>query len=358
MWQTLVKFSNKSNNEQVLSPMASGSGSQSGKRPGYVDLDAPNPSGEDPWDPRSIPAALHRSSGSSGSKKPKKGQNPNRPGKEYADAAREIVLHYYKVRSMQMLQQEFLDVGVDGFLSLCTDIGREITDKLEDTELYNNWADYTEHIQWLDELVTRYTTNVVVGTFEVIYKKIPGQGYNSEEEDLLQKLKVVEVFCRQFLGVRKKGIPWRENMLKSAFAQHLQGGVVWLPEKVKIVELPRNRAEGGYGEVRRVRIARMAGIPTDCDFAAKKPKAATPLLQRQAQSMEACVNPIQHPGMIKFWAVHHKTMESYALWWNGGSLASFLQKLNSKVSEATTLENIKYTTGELLPDELDKVTLY
>ena len=100
MWQTLVKFCKKSNNEQVLSPMASGSGSRFGKRvkrPGYVDLDAPNPSDEDPWDPRSVPAALHLSSGSSGSKKPKKGQNPNRPGKDYADAAREIVLHYYKV---------------------------------------------------------------------------------------------------------------------------------------------------------------------------------------------------------------------------------------------------------------------
>ena len=130
------------------------------------------------------------------------------------------------------------------------------------------------------------------------------------------------------------------------------------PEKVKIVEMPGNRAEGGYGEIRRVRIAKMASIPTDCDFAAKKSKAATPLLQRQAQSMEACVNLIQHPGMIKFWAIHHKTMESYTLWWNGGSLASFLQKLNSKVSKATTLENIKYTGDELLLDELDKVTLY
>ena len=38
-------------------------------------------------------------------------------------------------------------------------------------------------------------------------------------------------------------------MQKSAFAQHLQGGVVWLPEKVKIVEMPRNRTEDGYGEV-------------------------------------------------------------------------------------------------------------
>ena len=119
--------------------------------------------------------------------------------------------------------------------------------------------------------------NVVVGTFEVIHKKILGQGYNSELEDLLQKLKVVEAFCRRFSGVRKKGIPWRENMLKSAFAQY---GIVWLPEKVKIVEMLGNRVEGGYGEVRRVRMIKMAGIPTDCDFAAKKSKAATPLLQR------------------------------------------------------------------------------
>ena len=182
---------------------------------------------------------------------------------------------------MEMLQREFLDGSVDRFLSLCADIGREIIDKLEDTELkYNNWVDYAEHIQLLDKLVTRNTTNVVVGTFEVIHKKIPRQGYNSKLEDLLQKLKVVEAFCRQFSSVRKKGIPWRENMLKSAFAQHLQGGILWLPEKMKIVEMPVNRAEGGYGEVRHVRIAKMAGIPTDCDFVAKKSKAATPLLQR------------------------------------------------------------------------------
>ena len=212
--------------------------------------------------------------------KPKKAQNPNHPGKEYADVPQEFVLHYYKMRSLEMLQREFLDSGVDEFLSLCTDIGREITDKLKEKELYNNWVDYAEHIQWLDKLVTQNTTNVVKGTFEVIHKKIPGQGYNSELEDLLQKLKVVEAFCRRFSGVRKKGIPWRENMLKLAFAQHLQGGVVWLSKKVKIVELPGNRTEDGYGEFRRVRIAKMAGIPTDCDFATKKSKAAIPLLTR------------------------------------------------------------------------------
>ena len=114
--------------------MAFRSGSGSSKRLGYVDLDTPNPSSEDPWDSRSVLAASHRSSGSSGSKKPKKAQNPNRPGKEYADAAQEIVQHYYKMRSLEMLQREFLDGGVDGFLSLCAEIRQEITNKLEETE--------------------------------------------------------------------------------------------------------------------------------------------------------------------------------------------------------------------------------
>ena len=83
--------------------MASKLGSESGKRHGYVDLDTPNTSNEDLWDTRSVPMASIPSTRSSGSKKPKKTRNPNRPGKEYADAAREIVLHYYKVRSLEML---------------------------------------------------------------------------------------------------------------------------------------------------------------------------------------------------------------------------------------------------------------
>ena len=175
---------------------------------------------------------------------------------------------------------------------------------------------------------------------------------------MLEKLKVVKAFCQELFGVRTKAIPWRANELKSAFEQHLQDGVVWLPEKVKIVEMLGDRAKGGYGEVRRIRIARMASIPSDIDFVAKKSKATTPLLQRHAQYIDACINPIQHPGMIKFWAVHHKIMESYSLWWNGGSLASFLQNLNSKVSEATPNDCIGWSGGDLLPEDLNKVMPY
>ena len=62
--------------------------------------------------------------------------------------------------------------------------------------------------------------------------------------------------------------------------------------------------------------------------------------------------------MIKFLAVHHKTMESYTLWRNGGSLASFLQNVNSKVSEATPNDCIGWSGSDLLPKDLNKVMLY
>ena len=85
-----------------------------------------------------------------------------------------------------MLNWEFLDNGFDGFVNLCTNLGREITGKLDEFELYNNWTNFFEHIQWLDEIVTQNTTNVVMGTFEIVHKKNQGQSQcNTELEDLL-----------------------------------------------------------------------------------------------------------------------------------------------------------------------------
>ena len=53
-----------------------------------------------------------------------------------------------------MLNGGFLDNGFDDFVNLCVDLLQEITDKLDESELYNNWTNLFEHIQWLDEIVT------------------------------------------------------------------------------------------------------------------------------------------------------------------------------------------------------------
>ena len=104
--------------------MASGSGSGpgSGKRPKYVNLDAPTPS-KDLWDTRLFLTLSNPSTSLRKRKKPKKARNPNRPEKKYKDAAREYVLQYYKVRLLEMLNREFFNNGFDGFVNLCIDLG-------------------------------------------------------------------------------------------------------------------------------------------------------------------------------------------------------------------------------------------
>jgi hypothetical protein len=108
---------------------------------------------------------------------------------------------------------------------------------------------------------------------------------------------------------------------------HMGGRVVWLSKHAKVIDIPGARVEGGDAKVRRVLLARMENVPSDIDFAGKLPKASKEFDKRNERSLEALVCPISHTGVIKFWALHPKTMEAYTLWWNGGSLKIFLDKL-------------------------------
>ncbi len=40
--------------------------------------------------------------------------------------------------------------------------------------------------------------------------------------------------------------------------------------------------------------------------------------------MEALACPFEHPSVVKFLAIHAKTMEAYTLWWNGKILQKML----------------------------------
>ena len=71
-----------------------------------------------------------------------------------------------------MLNREFLENGFDGFVNLCANLEQEITDSLDESKFYNDWTNFFKPIQWLDEIVTQNTINVVVGTFEVVHKRI------------------------------------------------------------------------------------------------------------------------------------------------------------------------------------------
>jgi serine/threonine protein kinase len=102
----------------------------------------------------------------------------------------------------------------------------------------------------------------------------------------------------------------------------------------------------------------MEKVPSGIDFAGKLLKTSKEFDKRKEQSLEALACPISHVGVIKFWALHPKTMEAYTLWWNGGSLKSFWTNYNSKVSEATSYEDYHLVNAGLLPNNVDKVKAY
>jgi hypothetical protein len=82
-----------------------------------------------------------------------------------------VAMKYYAHKSMDMLECNFLDGGMDGYMELCKDLYREFMKELDDFEKFNNYLDYWENVKWLDHIVTTNTNNAVKGNFEVLYRK-------------------------------------------------------------------------------------------------------------------------------------------------------------------------------------------
>jgi hypothetical protein len=56
----------------------------------------------------------------------------------------------------------------------------------------------------------------------------------------------------------------------------------------------------------------------------KTPKTNDKWKTRKQCLVEVLACMCEHPSVIKFFAIHVKTMEAYTLWWNGGTLQEML----------------------------------
>jgi hypothetical protein len=321
--------------------MSSGQGS--GKRPLYEDLDAPE--AMDPFN--RVGSDSHTgstpSSGSTGKKKKKNvsahEKDEGYPPKEYTQFIREVTIAYYRIRGQEMLKRTYLDQGHAGILLLQADLEREFWNKLSQSEQFMDcMTKYFHSPKWMAQQVNTGTTNIT-HVFDCVVKKPRGEEWSDEDKLFLEKLKWIQKECGKHSSSKSKVMPWNEQALKAAMERHMHSGVVWIPEKAKVVPLSGFDAQGGYGKVRKVRIANMPGIPIHIEFAGKLSKATSEREKREQRSIEALVCPVQHPGVIKFWAIHSDTMEAYTLWWNGDCLRNFL-KLNSKASEAASYAEV------------------
>jgi hypothetical protein len=74
----------------------------------------------------------------------------------------------------------------------------------DESEKYNNYLDYWDHVKWLDNIVTINTTNVVKGTFEILYPEKGDEEYNEPKKELLAKLHRSKQHIRSIPGVKRR----------------------------------------------------------------------------------------------------------------------------------------------------------
>jgi hypothetical protein len=151
-------------------------------------------------------------------------KNPQWPPIQYMQFVRPVAMKYYAHRTMDSLERNYLDGGMDGYVELCKDLCREFMKELDDSEKFNNYLDYWEHVKWPDHIVTTNTNNVVKGTFEVLYQKKKDEEYDKSNKELLAKLQKVQATCQRYSGSKTKIMPWRVQALKGAMEAHMGGG--------------------------------------------------------------------------------------------------------------------------------------
>jgi hypothetical protein len=111
--------------------------------------------------------------------------------------ARSVAMRYYANRGMDMLERTFLDNGLDEYVALCKELCCEFMKACDTSEEFNDYLDYWDHVKWLDTIVTINTTNVVKGTFEVLYPKKGDEEYDESKKQLLAKLYKVQAACQR-----------------------------------------------------------------------------------------------------------------------------------------------------------------
>jgi hypothetical protein len=113
-------------------------------------------------------------------------KNPNWLSREYIQFSNPIAMKYYAHMSLRMLEQEFLDNGMDGYMELCKDLCWEFMDKYHVSEKFNNYLDYWDHAKWLDNIVIIGTTNVVKRTLRFYTRKKMGKSTMNPRNIFLQ----------------------------------------------------------------------------------------------------------------------------------------------------------------------------
>ena len=331
-------------------------GGNRGKRPQYVDLDAPE--SMDSLVQVSSASGSMPSSTSQGGKKRKSANEKDAgfPPKDYTHFAARVALDFFRTRDDELLHRIFFDKGLHGVLNLQATLQTELEKKLGSSELFNNWYSFEHSTRWLEQQVVTNTSNIT-HSFENAYRPRRGEELSWRDQEFRDRLVKIQKLVKALTVPGKKPMPWQEKALKSAMDRHMGHGVVWIPSTARVHALSGTIGEGGYATVRKVNISGFEHVPSFVDFAGKTSKAKSIIERREERSIEALVCPVSHPGVVKFWGIHEDTMEAYTLWWNGETVQKFNSSVNSRVSEATEYSRVLHHP-HLPLETVQRITAY
>ena len=125
---------------------------------------------------------------------------------------------------------------------------------------------------------------------------------------------------------RKESIGWWNSCAGKFEEKLMRQHLVALPETATVIELERRALKGGYATIKRVRIEGAPGLEPHWEFAAKlsNQQWTRPDLAKLEHQNESMAVRIQHPGVIRYTAIHPQKYEGYSYWWNGGTLRQML----------------------------------
>jgi hypothetical protein len=250
---------------------------------------------------------------------------------------RKIILEWFASHDMPYLESTFLNDGPAGLekasnaLRLLLQEGMA-GDEFQEDRGKSNWG------QWIEEQVQEALFNSTV-PFNMLCG--PGSGCSGGNSELLQKL---ENWKRGAILAKGKGRTTLPKFVGRALADDIasrdRNGLKWLPKGSYAIPVDENSFQGSFGIVRRVRIAEACFIPEWLHFAGKTMKVTDFKTSRDQRSIEAMSCPVDHPGVIKLQYLNRKTLESYSLWWNGGSLKN-MRAFDLKFGETHEMELLK-----------------
>ena len=276
-------------------------------------------------------------------KKPKTGHDKDLtyPPAKYANFAYEVCLQWYAAKSTQFLEASYLRDPLAGSEKLTNDLEARILTKCKESEEFGD-VDLTYNSKlftWLEDTLKAciFNTKKLVADLR---PHTPGHARDEEAQEFYAKMEWWATAVVKLSKSKSRGMNWRNEAMRAVFAKNSALSVTWITPLTKVKALSGFDREGEYEKVRKVHIEGLDSIPPYIAFAGKMPKAKNVHDARVQRSVEALVCPLNHPAIIKIFAIHARTMESYTLWWNGGHLGD-LHKVDRKVSQMVDWHEVK-----------------